>query len=393
MTVISKIQKLRAENRREQKRKWKQKSKNDQTKALSKSSSAIRKRRQREKDRNSKIEDIEKRAATTKRKHKSRTKKKDQISAKEIIEQTLRDRKTNRQRIWREKQKQKQPQSPVQLNLTTAEDKNDPFKNKMSRCRAVRKLKRALPVTPSKRVATVKAYLSTNKSPTAITLQRIGLVPSPEEIKESKLNASVVEDIKTFLSNEKLKRNDQSRASVEVLAASVSGPAVGNCRAKVDLAKKLGVPVRRITRGFRVRSRVLTSDKSSYEYVKRKTRSDKLSEEVRKMIYDFWCSPENSRQTGNKIDVKRVRIGIKTYCSHAVQILEKTQSEVFLSFQQTRPEIKISQRTFEKCKPYFIRAARPKDRTTCCCRYHLENKYLFQSFSSHRKQLIKDSRY
>ena len=45
MTVISKIQKLRAENRREQKRKWKQKSKNDQTKALSNSSSAIRKKR------------------------------------------------------------------------------------------------------------------------------------------------------------------------------------------------------------------------------------------------------------------------------------------------------------------------------------------------------------
>ncbi|CAC5421842.1 unnamed protein product [Mytilus coruscus] len=120
----------------------------------------------------------------------------------------------------------------------------------MSRSRAVRKLKRALPVTPSKRVATVKAYLSTNKSPTAITLQRIGLVPSPEEIKELKLNASLVEDIKTFLSNEKLKRNDQSRATVEVLAASVSGPAVGNCRAKADLAKKLGVPIDVLLKDF-----------------------------------------------------------------------------------------------------------------------------------------------
>ncbi|CAC5401194.1 unnamed protein product [Mytilus coruscus] len=53
------------------------------------------------------------------------------------------------------------------------------------------------------------------------------------------MSVTLVEDIKCFLSNEKLKRNDQSRASVEVLAASVSGPAVGNCRDKVDLKEKI----------------------------------------------------------------------------------------------------------------------------------------------------------
>jgi hypothetical protein len=76
------------------------------------------------------------------------------------------------------------------------------------------------------------------------------------------------------------------------------------------------------------------------------------------------------------------------YCSHAIQILEKTQSEAFLNSQQTDPEIQISQRTFEKCKPYFVRAARIKDRTICCCRYHLECKYLFNVFIAYRKQLI-----
>jgi hypothetical protein len=34
--------------------------------------------------------------------------------------------------------------------------------------------------------------------------------------------------------------------------------------------------------------------------VKRKTRSDRLSEEIRKTIYDFWCLPENSWQTGKQ---------------------------------------------------------------------------------------------
>jgi hypothetical protein len=56
-----------------------------------------------------------------------------------------------------------------------------------------------------------------------------------------------------------------------------------------------------------------------------------------KTIYDFWCLPENSQQTGNKKDVRRIRVGPKTYCSYELLILEKTQSEVFLSFQQSHP--------------------------------------------------------
>jgi hypothetical protein len=200
--------------------------------------------------------------------------------------------------------------------------------------------------------------------------------------------AAVVQDVKTILSEEKFKRNDKSREVVSILTASMSGPTVEKCKAKVDLVKKLGVSVRRIPKGQKIRTNIFHSEQSSYRYTTRKTRSDKLSDDARKTIYDFWCSPEISRQTGNQKDVKRIRVCPKMYYSHAIQILEKTQSEAFLNFQQTHPEIQISQRTFEKCKPYFVRAARIKDRTTCCCRYHLECKYLFNSFIAYRKQLI-----
>ena len=159
---------------------------------------------------------------------------------------------------------------------------------------------------------------------------------------------------------------------------------MNKCKARVNLANKLGLPVLRIAKVSRIRTHVLHSEESSYQYVKRKTRSDRLSEETRKTIYNSWCLPENSRQTGNKKDARRIRVGPKTYCSHELLILEKTQSEVFLSFQQSHPGVKVSQRT------YFIRPARLKDRTTCCCRYHLESRYIFTSFISYRKQLVKD---
>jgi len=384
MPVYSKIQYMRDAKRREQKRTWKQNQKKTD-KIYSESSAAVRKRKQRENAAILHQRQLNKRIVDTKRKQRNRAKQKEKTELERIIKENVRRRKKEKQQRWREK-----ASTPIASSVNKEISTTDVFPNKMNRSRAIRKLKSALPHTPVRRVATIKAYLSTNKSPTVQEIQRQKLVPSPEEIKESKMNESVVKDIKSVISGEKLKRNDKSREIVDIITASVSGPTVEKCRAKVALAKKLGLPIRRISKGSRIRTRVLHSEQTSYQYIKRKTRSDKLSEENRKLIYDFWCSPDNSRLTGNKNDVKRVRVGPKTYCSHAVQILEKTQSEVFLGFQQTYPEIKVSQRTFDKCKPYFVRAARLKDRTTCCCRYHLESKYIFNAFMSHRNQLVKN---
>jgi hypothetical protein len=117
--------------------------------------------------------------------------------------------------------------------------------------------------------------------------------------------------VKTILSEEKFKRNDKSREVVSILTASMSGPTVEKCKAKVDLARKLGVSVGRISKGKKIRTKIFHSEQSSYRYTTRKTRSDKLSDDAGKTIYNFWCSPEISRQTGNKKDVKRIRVGPK----------------------------------------------------------------------------------
>jgi hypothetical protein len=69
-------------------------------------------------------------------------------------------------------------------------------------------------------------------------------------------------------------------------------------------------------------------------------------------------SPRNFLSDWYKNDIKRVRVGTKQYRSHAVQILEKSQSEVYTDFKSLHPDVQISQRSFEKCKPFFIRAAK-----------------------------------
>jgi hypothetical protein len=39
--------------------------------------------------------------------------------------------------------------------------------------------------------------------------------------------------------------------------------------------------------------------------------STTVDDDTQKLMYNFWCSPENSHPTGNKNDVKRVRLGPK----------------------------------------------------------------------------------
>jgi hypothetical protein len=78
-----------------------------------------------------------------------------------MLVDTVRQRKTERHRRWREK---KHNGSVVTYPIDTGETRNEFTFNKMSKCRAIKKLKCALPRTPVKRVATVKAYLSCKKN-------------------------------------------------------------------------------------------------------------------------------------------------------------------------------------------------------------------------------------
>lgn len=101
-----------------------------------------------------------------------------------------------------------------------------------------------------------------------------------------------------------------------------------------------------------------------------------LDPRMREFIGLFW--EHNSRALPDYKKALRRRVGRKQYIEHGACILEMTQSQLFRLFQQTHPEISIGQRSFEACKPWFIRFMRERD--TCCCRYHVEFQLLYDSF-------------
>jgi hypothetical protein len=202
-----------------------------------------------------------------------------------------RELKSNRQKRWRLNKRKNDANEQVVSEIP-------PFENIMNKSRSLKKMKESLPATPSRRAATIAAYIKNDKSPTVQTLQKSKLIPSPADEIELSLSKNVLKDIKNTIDYTKNRGSDEARATMALLTASVSGESIKQSRSRVSLAKRLGVSVKRLARSAPIRTQILHSNKSCFEYPKRKTRSDALSDDLKKRIYDFWCLPEISYPTG-----------------------------------------------------------------------------------------------
>ena len=134
---------------------------------------------------------------------------------------------------------------------------------------------------------------------------------------------------------------------------------------------------------------ILKGEEPSWLVSKRKVRFDALSEEVKREVYDFWTT-QASCPTGDKKDFVRYRTGKSQYTEHAKHILEKSQTEAFLEFQALHPIMKIKQRKFESLKPFFVKAAKERNRKSYLCRKHVEIKILFGDYMKFRKAVLKN---
>ena len=144
---------------------------------------------------------------------------------------------------------------------------------------------------------------------------------------------------------------------------------------------------RSIKSGIEKRERILKGEEPSWLATKRKTRWDAVTEETKEIVYDYWKLIA-SRPTGNKKDLIRKRVGVKTWVEHPKHVLEKTQTEAYVEFTAMHPDIKISQRKFENLKPFFVKGARERDRQTCMCRQHVELQIVFKDCMKFRKKVI-----
>jgi len=264
------------------------------------------------------------------------------------------------------------------------------FQNRMAKKRAIGRAKKGLPDTPEKK-AEITAAIS--KSPrTRKVLETRGLLKTPEEEKEVIALKALPGDLTQGLKDVK---NDKSNKGRAVLGAAKSlsfGQNVKKGRSQKTLSKLIAFDRRSIKSGIEKREMILKGEEPSWLVTKRKTRRDAVTEETKEVVYDYWKMVA-STPTGNKKDLIRKQVGVKTWVEHPKHMLEKTQTEAYVEFASMHPEIKISQRKFENLKPYFVKlGARERDTQTCMCCQHVELQIIFKDCMKFRKRVIDESR-
>ena len=70
---------------------------------------------------------------------------------------------------------------------------------------------------------------------------------------------------------------------------------------------------------------------------------------------------------------------------HVQHYLDMTQTQLFEMFKVVHVELRLGQRSFEKCKPWYVRINTIQN--TCCCRYHIEFDLYYHTFAHIRRFL------
>ena len=81
----------------------------------------------------------------------------------------------------------------------------------------------------------------------------------------------------------------------------------------------------------------------------------KLTNEIKSLIEKFWY--DNTRVSPNIRDVLKLRVGSKIREPHPKHLLDMTQTELYkkkLDASILPLNISISQRSFKKCKPWYM---------------------------------------
>ena len=216
----------------------------------------------------------------------------------------------------------------------------------MRRIRAVDAPRRDLPENQEDRAEVLASVINSPRNRS--TLESMGIVNTQDQTARARVANAIMEDLSTAVSATKTRRNNDSTLAVRVGLSLACGEAVHRNRLTGAVANELNINRRRVADSIQRRHSVLTEKSGSWLVTERKTRSDAVSEEHRKLAHDFWSSPEISRPTGNKKDFIRQRFGLKEYIHHEKQIMSTIQTEAFLLVKEKYPEIKIGQRCFEK---------------------------------------------
>ena len=96
--------------------------------------------------------------------------------------------------------------------------------------------------------------------------------------KVNAMNSTIIENIQEIISTTKKQRSKTALTVMNVLTTSISSETIS----KKHVSRNLELNNKRLSRGRQPRTSLLKSDNASWNFTKRKTRSDAISDEKKK---------------------------------------------------------------------------------------------------------------
>jgi len=164
------------------------------------------------------------------------------------------------------------------------------FPTRTARKRAIDTAKAILPRITRKKIVVVSSLI---ESPTTRqSLQQFGYVNSPENEEGLLIASSILQDATAAVqaTNMKRKRSNDDLTATQVSLSFICGEKVSSKRLKSKVSKKLGINREHLCTAFKHRTKTVRSYNSCWLHSKRRTRSDAIQAEHRKLSHDSWSS-------------------------------------------------------------------------------------------------------
>ncbi len=288
-------------------------------------------------------------------KKKDRARKQNENTAKRQQRQCEEQRRklaVQRTQLWRIRVKLLENKtSPVHASGPDSENEQpiSPFGSPSSEKRATRKAKESLPRTPMKRARVVEKLM--NSPRTSKILSEKGSLPNPDAKRDLKLGRALLNSMRDTVSQTKS-----------------TGTAT---KAKMLAHKALAQLAAQISKRYRVQRKLMTyvgmrrTAARQGEWWKprtRKLRDDRIPDEVKLKIREFFLSAEVSRENPGKRYVMEL-----DGCKVQRHTMTLTLQEAFATFKQMNPDVKVGFSTFRKCKAVEVQKVSETSRRTCLC--------------------------
>ena len=279
-------------------------------------------------------------------------------------------------------------EQPASTSASCVTPKTTPSTYRVRKHRNLQSVKKQLPESPYSKANLVKALINSPRTKQKLIDEK---VVQPKHVQEEQqISSAFFKDNAEFMSASKSSRSSGVLGFKQKLSAVGIGQQVKETK-KVQKARRMlhlrKTSLRVQKEGLRNKLlQDLTGDEAAYFDVIRKARGQKIPETWKTTISDFWTNKASHVTTDTHRPSVRKRIARNQYMKHTRHIMTKSYREAFTTFCKEHPSVKVSEVTFRRLKPFYVRPATARDLEQCCCQKCVSVRKAWRSLMNFRQR-------